>query len=424
MVRQLTRKYGLAWMLLLIVVSSGCSTYRQTVPGYCVGNGFEPSRTDKEPINFLRLRQEPPAEYRLDERDVLGIYIEGVLGNKDEPPPVHFPENGETHPPAVGYPVPIREDGTVSLPLIDPVDVRGLTIGQVEQKIRNAYIRKKILKPERERIIVTLMRPRTYHVLVVREDETTGTGFNTNNDAQSLALSMAFGQTRKGMSYPIELKAYENDVLHALSETGGLPGNDAKNEVIVLRGAFSSNREREDMMNGMQDPNYTADLMQQTSVVKIPLRVGPDDPVVQLSEQDIILNPGDIVFVRSREAEVFYTGGLMPGGQYPLPRDYDIDIMQAMAIAGGNFGSSVGGGSSTGLSNNSAIFPPTRVIVLRELCGETVPIEIDLRRAMTDPSERIRIQPGDFIMLEYTPLELFGNLITTNLTGFGLILRR
>lgn len=425
MVRQLTRKYGLAMMLLLTIAASGCSTYRQTVPGYCVGNGFEPSRTDKEPINFLRLRQEPPAEYRLDERDVLGIYIEGVLGNKDEPPPVHFPEEGENHPPAVGYPVPVREDGTVSLPLIDPISVRGLTIGQVEQTVRNAYIRKKILKPERERIIVTLMRPRTYHVLVVREDETTDTNFNTGNNAQSLAFSMAFGQTRRGMSYPIELKAYENDVLHALSETGGLPGNDAKNEVIILRGAFSSSREREAMMNGMQDPNYTEELMGQSSVVKIPLRVGPDDPVVQLSEEDIILNPGDIVFVRSRETEVFYTGGLLPGGQYPIPRDYDIDIMQAMAIAGGSVGSTAGS-SGTGLLSgaNSAIFPATRVIVLRELCGEQVPIEIDLRRAMTDPAERIRIQPGDFIMLEYTPLELIGNLVTTNLTGFGLILRR
>jgi len=244
---------------------------------------------------------------------VLGIYIEGVLGNKDEPPPVHFPEEGDNLPPAVGYPVPVREDGTVSLPLADPIRVRGLTIGQVEQTIRNAYIRKKILKPERERIIVTLMRPRTYHVLVVREDETTDTSFGANADAQTLALSMAFGQTRRGMSFPIELKAYENDVLHALSETGGLPGNDAKNEVIILRGAFSSNREREDMMNGMQDPNFTEDLMGQPSVVKIPLRVGPDDPVVQLSEDDIILNPGDIVFVRSRETEVFYTGGRLPG---------------------------------------------------------------------------------------------------------------
>ncbi len=412
MARKLTRGYGIALVLLLIAMS-GCSIYRQTVPGYCVGNGFQESRTDKEPINFLRLRQEPPDAYRLDDRDVLGIYIEGVLGNKDEPPPVHFPEAGEDLPPAIGFPVPVREDGTLSIPLVDPISVRGLTLAQAEKKIRNAYIRKKILKPDRERIIVTLMRPRNYHVLVVREDETTAdAGSYLRGGAKNIALAMAFGQTRRGMSYPIELRAYENDVLHALSETGGLPGNDAKNEVIILRGAFESPQELDHYMSGMQDPKYTEELMARPNVIKIPLRVGPNDPVVQLSEQDIVLNTGDIVFVRSRESEVFYTGGLLPGGQWPIPRDYDIDVLQAMALAGGNVGPSAGSSEQflRGQNGLAGIFPATRVIVLRELCGEQVPIEISLKRAMLDPSERVRVQPGDFIVLEYTPMELIGNI--------------
>ncbi len=417
MVRKTTR---IEWIALLIVIAgvSGCSMYRQTVPGYCVGDGFEESRSDKEPINFLRLRQEPPEAYRLDARDVLGIYIEGVLGSKDEPPPVHFPEAGEDMPPAIGYPIPIREDGTISLPLVDPMDLRGLTLAQAEQKIRNAYFRKKILKPERERIIVTLMRPRTYHVLVVREDETTDSSnrfLNSNN----IGLAMAFGQTRRGMSYPVELKAYENDVLHALSETGGLPGNDAMNEVIVLRGAFGTREEQDLFMNGMQDAEYTEQLMARPNVIKIPLRVGPDDPIVQLSEEDVILYSGDIVFVRSREAEVFYTGGLLPAGQWPVPRDYDVDVLQAIALAGGNVGAAAASSSTGGLlgggSVQSNVFPATRVIVLRELCGEQVPIEVNLRRAQLDPSERIRIQAGDYILLEYTPLELIGNILVSNI---------
>ena len=107
---------------------------------------------------------------------------------------------------------------------------------------------------------------------------------------------------------------------------------------------------------------------------------------------------------------VFYTGGQLPAGQWPVPRDYDIDVLEAIALAGGNAGVST---EITGAG--SAVFPATRLIVLRELCGEQVPIEINLRRAALDPSERIRIQPGDFIMLEYTPLELVGNIIVSNL---------
>ena len=191
-------------LLAIVTASTGCSAYRNTVPGYCVGNGFRESRSDKEPINFLRLRQEPPDAYRLDSRDVLGIYIEGVLGNKDEPPPVHFPEQNEDIPPAIGFPVPVREDGTLSLPLVAPIEVRGLTLPEAERMIRDAYIQRKILKPDRERIIVTLMRPRTYHVLVVREDETTNSSdlFRMGSRPQNMAMAMAMGQTKTGLDLP------------------------------------------------------------------------------------------------------------------------------------------------------------------------------------------------------------------------------
>ena len=44
---------------MALALFSGCSVYRQTVPGYCVGNGYQQSRSDKEPINFLKLSQKP-----------------------------------------------------------------------------------------------------------------------------------------------------------------------------------------------------------------------------------------------------------------------------------------------------------------------------------------------------------------------------
>lgn len=408
-------------VVAVMALASGCSTYQQTVPGYCVGKGFEDSRSDKEPINFLKLRRTPPDTYRLDERDVLGIYIEGVLGSKEEAPPVHFPEDADI-PPAIGYPVPIRENGTVSLPLVDPIDVRGMSLQQAEQAIREAYIDAKILKPDRERIIVTLMRPRTYHVLVVREDETTDTNLNGSNNADQLALMMQFGQTRRGMTHAVELKAYENDVLHALSETGGLPGTDAQNEIVILRGGFESPEQRDFYMQSMNDPTARQELANRKKVVRIPLRIGPNDEVPNLVESDIILNAGDVIFVQSRETEVFYTGGLLDGGQYPLPRDYDIDVLQAMALAGGNFGASAGSGGGLLGGGTSNFFPPSRVIVLRELCGEQVPIEINLRRAVLDKNERVIIQPGDFILLEYTPLELVGNTVLGNIGALSVSL--
>ena len=127
-------------------------------------------RSQQEPINLVRLRQDPPPVYMLGPGDTLGIYIEGVLGSRDEPPPVHFPEQKQRDiPPAIGYPIPIREDGTLPLPLVPAVMADGLTLTQLEAAIRKAYTEdQKILVPGRDRIIVTLMKPRTYKILVIR----------------------------------------------------------------------------------------------------------------------------------------------------------------------------------------------------------------------------------------------------------------
>ena len=110
--------------------------------------------------------------YMLGPGDTLGIYIEGVLGSRDEPPPVHFPERFQREmPPAIGYPIPIREDGSLPLPLVPAIMAEGLTLAQLETVIRKAYTEEsKILVPGRDRIIVTLLRPRNYKVLVVGED--------------------------------------------------------------------------------------------------------------------------------------------------------------------------------------------------------------------------------------------------------------
>ena len=141
-------------------------------------------------------------------------------------------------------------------------------------------------------------------------------------------------------------------------------------------------------------------------VIRIPIRLGPGE-TADIREEDIILQDGDIVFIESRDTEVFFTGGLLGGGQFTLPRDYDLDILQALSIATsrGNAGATRTVGGLSALNNDVSISPST-VIVLRKLPdGGEVPIKIDLYRARTDMSERIAIQPGDYILLQYTPLE-------------------
>jgi hypothetical protein len=61
-----------------------------------------------------------------------------------------------------------------------------------------------------------------------------------------------------------------------------------------------------------------------------------------------------------------------------------------------------------------SIFPPTRVIVIRTLQGKMEVIKLSLKTAVTDPHQRILVQPNDLIMLEYTNFELIMNTMLNN----------
>ena len=102
---------------------------------------------------------------------MLGIYIEGVLGRRDDVPPVFFPDNSSA-PPSLGFPIPIRAGGLISLPLLEkPLAVRGMTLNEVERAIQHAYtVEQKLLNPESLRVLVDLQKPRQYRVLVIRQE--------------------------------------------------------------------------------------------------------------------------------------------------------------------------------------------------------------------------------------------------------------
>lgn len=437
---------------LVLLCSTGCSTLIQcmvgipAIPAHRVPPEFMGrKRTDMQEITLSRLRQDPPQEYLLGANDVLGIYIENVLGSADEQPPVNYSLDG-SRPPSLGFPVPVREDGTLALPLVEPIPVANLTLAQAAAAIRDAYtIDKKILPLGKDRIIVTLQRPREYRVLVVRE-ESGGAGVAPVGVGGFGGGSLGFGSSKRGTGANILLPAYENDLLSALNKTGGLPGLDAKNEVLILRGKFRDAVERDQLIariKACQDPcECENEVPDDVNLIRIPLRFYPDQ-VPTFTEKDIILENGDIVMVQSRDREIYYTGGVIRGGAHPVPRDYDLDILQAVALAGGPLGQGGtgigrggmgggmgGGGGGGGMGGGYVGVTPSRAIVLRKTCnGGEIPIKVDLRRALTMTSERILIEPDDTIIVQYTfAEELFNaslqlvqfNFLLNGLSGGGI----
>jgi hypothetical protein len=401
---------------LCLLAASGCTALTTPINGVPAKRlppqFFATPKNNLVPVDISLLSLDPPRDYQLAGGDILGVYIEGVLpfnqpGEPPEPPPVNFPEKDSTLPPSIGFPIAVQPNGTLDLPLIDPLDVEGLTQEQVRDKIRQAYIDARVLQPDKARPIVSLIKERTYNIVVVRQD---GGGTGGGLSIQNLAAGyIRGGSDRSATGAVVQLPAYQNDVLHALVETGGLPGLNAKNEVKVLRASKANERQRAEFLQAfyaqqkaaMLDPcACPPKLPDDPTVLRIPLRL-PPGVIPAITEDDIRLEDGDVVYIESRETEVFYTGGLLNGGEFPLPRDYDLDVLGAMALAGtGVVGQQQRGGG--GLGSQLTPVPPGKVYILRKTdCDGQVAIEVDLTDAINDPRQRPLIAPGDIIILQY-----------------------
>ncbi|MEM9825618.1 MAG: polysaccharide biosynthesis/export family protein [Planctomycetota bacterium] len=427
-----TRLLGLTLGLLALVSSTGChlvSSAHKAIPAHRLPpHLFDCEREALAPVSFAALGQNQPTEHIIDAGDTLSVYVYGVFPPKENEVPIlqqnqtlnqiYYPARGANLGASYGLPVRVTASGTIDLPLIGKTDVRGLTVDQAIDRILEIYLKEEILQEGRERVSVSLLKPRVYRVVVLRED--------TPATSPTIVNPQNVNEIHRGSGQVIDLPAYENDVLHALAASGGLPGTDAPRELYVIRKnaavqpQFLSAGKLQSLVSGGTGDNCSAD------VIRIPLAGCPCD-TVPFSDQDIVLNEGDVVFVPRRN-EYFTTGGLLPGGRVPLPRDEDVDVIEAIAMATASAGGPLGvGGTALNGGRTGNLREPTRVLILRMLPdGRQMTIRVDLDRAIYDPKERIRILPNDVVMLQFKPTAsaMYGTLNWFNGTGILNALRR
>jgi hypothetical protein len=200
----------------------------------------------ERPLRLALLRQTQREGYRLDAGDVLGVFVEGILGEKGATPPV-INLSGPA-PPAVGYPTLVQEDGTIVLPVAGPIKLAGRSIPEACESITRTVTSAQLVAPG-ARVLVSLAKPRSYRVSVVvpsREAPDRG--------PRVLAL---------------DLPAYENDVLSALAKSGvTAPGPDGA--IVIQRDGGAAQ-------------------------VRIPMRIPGDKP--PFKPADVILQSGDVVVI-------------------------------------------------------------------------------------------------------------------------------
>jgi hypothetical protein len=301
--------------------------------------------------------------------------------------------------------VRIDDDGAILLPQLPALVVAKLTVVEAREAVRAAYVKAGILRAGREKILVSLLFPRRYAVVVMREEST-----NLTSGPEGF-----FSTSKRGTGHEVFLRGDQNDVLHALALTGGLPGIDACDEIVIQR--------------ALQQPPLVvgdhAELLHSPAapIVRIPLRLPPDQPL-PFGPQDVLLYPGDVVIIYSRDLDVYYTAGLLPPGEHILPRDVDLDVVEAICRVRGSL---VNGAFAVSNLSGNLIQPglgdpnPALLSVLRKTHGGQINIRVDLNRALCDPKERILVQPGDILVLQEKPSDAMARWFYQSFLNFDVV---
>ena len=113
-----------------------------------------------------------------------------------------------------------------------------------------------------------------------------------------------------------------------------MPGLNAVNEVIIYRGCFENAESQQAVFSALETGTPPERFREKE--IRIPLRMLPDAPL-PFGPEDVLLETGDVVFIEAREFDVYYTGGLLPPAEHVLPRDHDLDVIEAITSAQGPF---------------------------------------------------------------------------------------
>ena len=270
----------------------------------------------RTPFPLTSLGQDKPQAHLIGPGDKLGVYVYGVVPSATDESPIiqrsqpvnqrYYPPNGSASGATVGLPMEVAADGTLDLPLIGRTNVSDMRLSDASQLIKKLYREKQVVNAGAERVQISLITPRVRRIVVIRED--------TPAPNVSLLPPGQVDHIHRGSGRVVDLPIYENDVLHALAATGGLPGTDAAPAIWVFKrsGMTQPHAVCPDELRVRAVSYHSAEELPR-QVVSIPL-VGCPGEETPFSAANVILDEGDVVFLPRRE-DYFYTGGLIGGGE-------------------------------------------------------------------------------------------------------------
>jgi polysaccharide export outer membrane protein len=250
----------------------------------------------------------------------------------------------------------VSDSGAADIPLIGPVQVGGLEPFEASQAVAQAAVERGIfLRPH---VTLEIKTRAVNRVTVMGAVEEPGVH---------------------------KLPRSSSDLVKALAMAGGLTA-DAGTVVEIIRQPSPETTVAGAANDQLMPASYQyggAAPMAGPQVIRVDLASS------QAALADFRLGDRDMVMVKPRDKEMLSITGLVnKPGQYELPANQEVRLLDAIALGGG-------------LSSTVA----DRVLVIRHVAGrpEPIPIQASLRIAKRDGRENLVLGPGDVVSVEQTP---------------------
>lgn len=312
-----------------------------------------------EKINLAQLSSIGAGTSRLAPGDLLEVTI--ATGRKDE----------KTNPLLLR----VANDGRVTVPLVGPVPVAGLETFDASQQIAQSAMQRGIyVQP----VVTVAIKTKA-----------------TNR------ITILGAVTEPGVH---EIPRGSCDIVTALAAAGGLT-DEASDELEIMRqmtaNRYASSPTAEPSSSEIQQVAYQSlpgsNLLPMTGPKPQLTRIRLAE-IRQAGQIETRLADRDVVMVPKRKGEFIHVTGLVNNpGQFDLPSDQDVHLLDAVALAGG-FNSLVA----------------DKAFIIRRIPGkpEPVVIQASIGRAKRKGTENIRLAAGDTISIEQTPVTVVVDTIT------------
>ena len=261
-------------------------------------------------------------------------------------------------------PVRVGEDGLANVPLIGKVGLAGLELEGAEQVIAAAGISRGVF--DRPHVTVTMKRQRMNKITVIGAVEEAGVYPLSRGSSSLLAALVSAGGLSEDAGRYVEIR-------RPISR-GALPCPLPSNQPRVAAGLGTEPAAYQEAQPPWPPGSRITRVNLATAAVE--------------GDGGNMLDDGDVVLVTRRAPKPIYVMGLVQKpGEYELPPNQDMYVLDALARAG-----------------DRTMQIADKVFVIRQVPGKEQPvvIETSVRQAKVNGAANVRLAPGDIVSVEET----------------------